>query len=592
MPDTHPSVPAPARRMHPVQGGAAILALLLGALATTGATAQVGCPDPAGNGPALPLTAQQLTATTRDFAARYVAGDLTSGTCPDIIRRGYFYRNPSINVTLTGTSAGGSLSVNLRTNDDTCDPVLLVHAPNGEWYEDDDSGRGIGRIWDSLISVPAAQDGTYRMWLGHYHEGQTCDGALRLGYTGGGAAPGITYLAWERITSDQRQNAAQPDRMEPARGSGGTSFNPGAYDLYTGYTSDAGPSAPITNIQQTRVTLAPDHSYYAIPFAPNGVRFYEWNNPMFPGPDPGMAAVYYRNDDITTWRALCLLPADSPRSLCGPTGEPAAAALSTVAWDAITPNQTQFAAQPGGLNPIRGIVPGPLLTAGTYDLYTADAGPNGFAPYTNIRMFTVTLGSNRSYAADLGSTGVPITEQGSLQLSYGEPGPGQAMIYVRNGNPSIWRAICLLPAGTPRNAQCGTAGAAAPAATFAPWDAITNNPMQFAAQPGGLSPIRTVTPGPHFTAGTYDIYTADAGPNGLGPYTNIRLFTVMLGSNRSYSLDLGGTGLPIVEQGSLQLSFGEPGQGQAMIYVRNGNTQIWRAICVLPTGSPRGLCGA
>ena len=94
--------------------------LIAGSAIWTGAAQAQACPNAGANGSAITLGAQQLGQSTREFAARYAAGPLNRDTCPDVIRRGYFNEVSSLNLALTGTRPGGSVSLNLRTNDDDC----------------------------------------------------------------------------------------------------------------------------------------------------------------------------------------------------------------------------------------------------------------------------------------------------------------------------------------------------------------------------------------------------------------------------------------------------------------------------------------
>ncbi|AHM03293.1 hypothetical protein roselon_00886 [Roseibacterium elongatum DSM 19469] len=577
------SILAYLRRSH-----RATLGVLTGAALSIGAAAAQECPDPNGSATGVNLSAGQLASSSRDFSARYVAGELTSSTCPDVIRVGYFNRAPSVNIVLSGATAGGNLRLNLRTNDDECDPVVLVRSPDGEWYNDDDSGRDIGRHWDSLIDVPTQMNGTYRVWLGHFRSGETCEGTLRVGYGQGSGDPvgTTTFSEWSSVTPDQRQFSGQPGGVMPLAVNPGPHFAAGEYHIYL---ANAGPNGlgPYTEIQRYTVNLGSNRLYRVDVGADDTLRIREDSTLGLHYGEPGdqQAMIYVRNTNTRTWRGICVLPSSAPATDCGDVGAPP---TTFSEWNAITTDQRQFGTQPGGVIPLS-VNPGPHFSAGAYDIYTADAGPNGLGPFTRITRYSVTLASNRLYRVDLGPTDtLRIREDSTLALHYGEPGEGQSMIYARNSSTRSWRAICVLPAGAPRS-DCGDVGA--PPATFSEWNAITTDQRQFGTQPGGVIPL-SVNPGPHFAAGAYDIYTADAGPNGLGPYTRVTRYSVTLASNRLYRVDVGPTDtLSIREDSTLGLQYGEPGEGQSMIYARNSSTRSWRAICVLPAGSPFETCG-
>lgn len=127
-------------------------------------------------------------------------------------------------------------------------------------------------------------------------------------------------------------------------------------------------------------------------------------------------------------------------------------ATSFSAWTRITNDQRQFATQPGGVMPL------PLWNAmsfapGNYVIYhglTDGSGP--LAPIWNIQSHQVTLAPNTRYIARASNIGFASfrADGGSLNM-YTPPEQGRAMIYVRNDDPTHWRAICVLPVGMPQS---------------------------------------------------------------------------------------------------------------------------------------------
>jgi hypothetical protein len=425
--------------------------LIAGSAIWTGAAQAQACPNAGANGSAITLGAQQLGQSTREFAARYAAGPLNRDTCPDVIRRGYFNEVPSLNLALTGTRPGGSVSLNLRTNDDDCDPVVIVNTPDGEWFEDDDSGSSIGRHWDALIDVPTTRDGVYRVWLGHYREGETCEGTLRIGYDHGDGTmvPTTTSFAeWFSITNNQGQFIAQPGGVTPIPVNPGPYFEAGTYDVYLADALNNG-LGPMRNIVRYTVTFQ-SNQRYAADIGQTSFGVTTASN-MYRDPGVGFASLYVRNSNQQRWRAICVLPQGSDISQCGGGGQTVYSE-----WTTISRDQRQFSTQPGGVFPMATCDRSTRQGAGdypegTYDIYVGNAGDNGFQPFTDLRLFTVTLSSGQNYAVDLGcSTGFCISSGGAQLMQYSRPSEGYARIYARNSSIMNWRAMCVLPAGWDR----------------------------------------------------------------------------------------------------------------------------------------------
>lgn len=127
--------------------------------------------------------------------------------------------------------------------------------------------------------------------------------------------------------------------------------------------------------------------------------------------------------------------------------------------------------------------------------------------------------------------------------------------------------------------------------TFSPWTRITNDPRQYAAQPGGMMPL-VVYNGANFAAGDYVIYYG-VTTGAFGPVTNVQMQPVTLASNTRYAARATSMGFESFQPGgSALMMHSDPGPGRAMIYARNDDMQNWRAICVLPVGIPISQCGA
>jgi len=143
-------------------------------------------------------------------------------------------------------------------------------------------------------------------------------GSQQGGNTGAGGSPD-TYAPWTRITNDQRHYATQPGGVLGLLVTGGMAFEAGTYTIYHGLTDGSGPQSPIWNIQSETVVLVPGERYIArasggglVSFAPGGGAL-----TMYPQPQRGYAMIYARNDDVTHWRAMCVVPSGWPIAYCG-----------------------------------------------------------------------------------------------------------------------------------------------------------------------------------------------------------------------------------------------------------------------------------
>ena len=75
---------------------------------------------------------------------------------------GYVANAPDANFQFDG-SESSPLYIYVESEEDT---MLLVNGPDGTWYCDDDSLEDL----NPLITLPAADDGLYNVWVGTYGE--------------------------------------------------------------------------------------------------------------------------------------------------------------------------------------------------------------------------------------------------------------------------------------------------------------------------------------------------------------------------------------------------------------------------------------
>tara|TARA_R110000868_G_scaffold58183_9_gene179855 strand:+ start:10545 stop:11006 length:462 start_codon:yes stop_codon:yes gene_type:complete len=75
-------------------------------------------------------------------------------------------------------SAGAfNLSFSSTSSSDT---TLLIEAPNGNLYCDDDSGNGLNPI----VTIGNPQSGTYNVWVGSYRNGEYAQATLSISELG------------------------------------------------------------------------------------------------------------------------------------------------------------------------------------------------------------------------------------------------------------------------------------------------------------------------------------------------------------------------------------------------------------------------
>lgn len=145
---------------------AAELILRTGAPATP-PPVQATCPNPGAMG--RPLGVAALAVTGSDRAAVRGGGSLELAMCGLGLGQGRIPEGPQF--TLDLPAALGATAIEFRT-ESVCDPVLLVHGPDGRWhYNDDDNGL------NPRVTVPGAAPGLYRIWVGNFGGG-TCDATL------------------------------------------------------------------------------------------------------------------------------------------------------------------------------------------------------------------------------------------------------------------------------------------------------------------------------------------------------------------------------------------------------------------------------
>lgn len=148
------------------------------------------------------------------------------------------------------------------------------------------------------------------------------------GYAGGSShpTPGVapsagaggisTYSPWRVFARQQGNFAAQPATSWPLDVRNGRVFQAGDYVIYSALVS---PNGVLSNITTYRARLDSDTRYLASASSTGHTSF--WSDPrliQYSAPGPGHAMIYARNEDMMNDRALCVLPAGWPQTMCNP----------------------------------------------------------------------------------------------------------------------------------------------------------------------------------------------------------------------------------------------------------------------------------
>lgn len=98
--------------------------------------------------------------------------DVTSGGTIDASSSvqgcsGYISSQPDVRLTFSGNNDSNSspLYIHASSNEDT---TLLINAPDGQWYCNDDGGEGT----NPMIVFGPAMSGDYEIWIGSYDRGE------------------------------------------------------------------------------------------------------------------------------------------------------------------------------------------------------------------------------------------------------------------------------------------------------------------------------------------------------------------------------------------------------------------------------------
>lgn len=157
-----PPVPPPLVGGAPIFGGGSG-----GSFVTSGAGGAFGCPNYATQNTAF----GQGTLNAGGAMAAVMVPRITAGgrhalaNCfPATGWRGFTITRPDYRLFYQGTSPTGQLTFSLGSN--ATDTVLLINAPDGQWYFNDDSNG----TFNSTLTFAPAQQGQYDIWAGSYNQ--------------------------------------------------------------------------------------------------------------------------------------------------------------------------------------------------------------------------------------------------------------------------------------------------------------------------------------------------------------------------------------------------------------------------------------
>ncbi|MBU2097244.1 MAG: serine protease [Gammaproteobacteria bacterium] len=88
---------------------------------------------------------------------------------------GYAASNPDFRVNMT--DSGSELAFFFMADDEVSDTTLVINAPDGQWYCNDDAS---GDSFDPGLTFTAADSGQYDVWVGSYSSDESVSGTLSI----------------------------------------------------------------------------------------------------------------------------------------------------------------------------------------------------------------------------------------------------------------------------------------------------------------------------------------------------------------------------------------------------------------------------
>jgi len=88
---------------------------------------------------------------------------------------GYISDAPDVRLTFSASNSATASPLYIHAISDE-DTTLVINAPDGQWYCNDDGSEGL----NPLVVFGPAQSGNYEIWIGSYEEGAYNDATLSI----------------------------------------------------------------------------------------------------------------------------------------------------------------------------------------------------------------------------------------------------------------------------------------------------------------------------------------------------------------------------------------------------------------------------
>ena len=133
-------------------------------------------------------SAQDITATPNSDSVYLESGftpdptivNVTSGGTIDVSNvingcSGYISNAPDVRLTYSSSNEPSTLPLYIYAKS-SGDTTLVINAPDGRWYCNDDGSEGV----NPLLVFGPAQSGDYEIWIGSFDQGEYHDATLEI----------------------------------------------------------------------------------------------------------------------------------------------------------------------------------------------------------------------------------------------------------------------------------------------------------------------------------------------------------------------------------------------------------------------------
>ena len=132
-----------------------------------------GCPNPGMQGVPVTTTGSALYSPT-DYVTTASGSQQLSNCGLPVFSTGYFNAQPNFSFFLSGMQEYGRLEIE---GEASCDTVLLVRTPDGQWFLDDDSNGNLNPRLD--LTNMFMLNGRVDVWVGSY-SGASCSATIEM----------------------------------------------------------------------------------------------------------------------------------------------------------------------------------------------------------------------------------------------------------------------------------------------------------------------------------------------------------------------------------------------------------------------------